>query len=92
MFNPNTIHHSNPNHHFSRSPAAGSAQVLVTVLLEQVPKFADEARLSLELDSKETPKDMLKYSFLFFRGLKETLAWMEKAVAWPSALTKRRRF
>ena len=64
FFNPNTNHHSNPNHHFNPSTAAGSAQALVPVLLEQVPTFADEDRLSLELDSKETPKEHVKISHL----------------------------
>ena len=88
LFNPNTNHHSSPNHHFSPSTAAGS-------LLEQVPTFADETRLSVDLDWRETPKEhvecpdsALAYPFLWGT---ETLAWMEEAVAWPSALTGRRR-
>eukprot|EP00964_Phaeocystis_antarctica_P041326 scaffold23627_cov60-Phaeocystis_antarctica.AAC.10 len=56
LFRSNTNHHSNPNHHFNPSTATGSVQALVPVLLEQVPTFADEARLSLELDSQE-PKN-----------------------------------
>ena len=42
--------------YFILTPTITSAPVLLPALLEQVPIFADEARLSLELDSKE-PKN-----------------------------------
>ena len=64
-------------------------------LLAQVPTFADEARLSVELDSKEPPKEHVKIprlgSHLLLSVGTETLAWMKEAEAWPSALTTGRR-